>query len=402
MDRLMELDQELETKRAAAHEIFAKYPDGRFTQDAAADLETRMTEINALAKEHSRLKELKAAEEANKKALDDGRRPVARPPHANGDEPQHDNRSLGQLITGSEAYKAARDNGRLRSMAFDLPDADVKTLITTSAGFAPANNRGPRVVLSAMRRPVVADLIPQDATTDSLIKYMEETTFTNAADTVAEGDAKPEAALGFTERSVAVQKIGVWVPVTMEQLQDVPQFNALLNNRLVVMLQLAEEDQLLNGSGTPPDLTGFYNKSGILTQALGSDAQPTAIYKAMTKVRSTGFAEPSGLVIHPNDWQDIVTLQEVAGAYIWGRPQDDPVERIWGMPVVPTTAATEGTALLGDFALYSHISRRMGIRVESTNSHSDYFIYNKLVVLAEERLSLEIYRASAFATVTGL
>lgn len=400
MDRLQELDAERAAKRDQYAAIFKQYPDNRFPSEVAQDLETRGTELNALSKEIERLRGIKANADAIAAASDERPRMVAQAPAGEPRSP-YAGKSLGQVVTDHASYAAARDI-KANRFTVELPGLDFKTLITTSAGFAPANNRTGRVVLSAMRRPVVADLIPQDATTDTLIKYMEETTFTNGADTVSEGGLKPESALAFTERSVAVQKIATWVPVTEEQLMDVPQFQAILNNRLSMMLQLAEEVQLLNGDGTPPDLIGFYNKSGIQTQALGGDAQPTAIYKAMTKIRSVGFTEPTGLVIHPNDWQDIVTLQETAGAYIWGRPQDDPVERIWGMPVVPTTAATEGTALLGDFQLYSHISRRQGVTIKVADQHSDYAIYNKLAVIIEERLSLEIYRAAAFATVTGL
>jgi HK97 family phage major capsid protein len=400
MDRLQELDAERAAKRDQYAAIFKQYPDNRFPSEVAQDLETRGTELNALSKEIERLRAIKANADAINAAQGERPRMVSQAPSSEPQNP-YAGKTLGQVVTDHASYTAARDI-KANRFTVELPGLDFKTLITTSAGFAPANNRTGRVVLSALRRPVVADLIPQDATTDSLIKYMEETTFTNAADSVAEGALKPESALVFTERSVAVQKIATWVPITQEQLDDVPQFQGILNNRLTLMLQLEEERQLLNGDGTPPDLIGFYNKVGIQTQALGGDARPTAVYKAMTKVRSVGFAEPTGLVIHPNDWQDFVTLQEVAGAYIWGRPQDDPVDRIWGMPVVVTTAATEGTALLGDFQLYSHISRRQGITIKVADQHSDYAIYNKLAVIIEERLSLEIYRAAAFATVTGL
>src|SRR5678809_1316279 len=105
----------------------------------------------------------------------------------------------------------------------------------------------------------------------------------------------------------------------------------------------------MNGNGTSPQLNGFYNKV-TQTQAKGADATPTAIYKAITKVRVNGFAEPTGIVLHPNDWQDIVTLQDLNGNYIFGNPfQQDAGYRLWGLPVVPTQAATEGTGLLGDF-----------------------------------------------------
>ena len=401
---------EIEAKRKSLADIFAQYPDYTFPAgekgDAIlSDIQARNTELADLVKEYTRLQSVAVVAEDNRKALADYSRPVSPVGHvaANEQAQATERKSLGAAFIEGVQSKGWRPDGRAEVGLF-IPGADlqVKTLMTESAGFAPPNNRGPIVVYSALRRPVVASLIPQDPTDNTVIKYMEETTFTNSADTVSEGGTKPESALAFTERQATVQKIATWIPVTTEQLEDVPQIRGVIDNRLTTMLQLAEEDQLLNGSGTPPDITGFLNKSGIQTQAKGSDPVPTAIYKAITKVRFTGFAEPSGVVLHPNDWQDVRLLQDSTGRYIWGDPSVAGPERIWGLPVVVTTAMTENTALLGDFALYSHISRRAGVQIAVSNSHSTYFVENKQAILIEERLSLEIYRAAAFATVTGI
>jgi len=417
------LERELQQKRGELKQLFDahKNAQGQYTHtpEQLQEINRRNEELTPLVDAWTKQRELEDLEVKNREALEK----VVRPgfnggSHGNGNgngagpgEPGGEFKTLGQLLTESKAYR--NRPGLPSPWSFELPDVALKSLptpeeveqkalMTTTAGWAPFVPRIPRVVLSAQRRPVVADLIPQNDTTASAIKFMEETTFTNAAAGVLEGGTKPESTLIFTERTQPVEKIAHWIPATEEQIEDVPQIRSVIDDRLRLMLMLAEEIGLLTGTGTSPQLQGFLTKTGVQVQAKGADPVPDAIYKAMTLVRFTGFANPSGIIMHPNDWQDIRTLKTADGLYIWGSPAEEGPERMWGLPVVVTPAETENTALLGDFALYSQIWRRLGVRIDVSDSHSTYFIENKMAIRAEERLALCIYRGAAFAKVTGI
>lgn len=425
---------QLTAKRTELHDLIESYPkrDGKpdIPAEKLGEIRERNTELEKLDTEWRAAKSAVEAHEAelavvadiaakNGARLQDYRTAVRPVPHG-APESSGDASVVGKRLSdlfmehpAYDAYKRAgggrvpihAELGGLTVAAFDPGSVlrpAMKATVAETAGFAPFVPRIPLVTPFPLRRPVVADLIPQDPTEAAAIKYMEETTFTNAAASVAEGAAKPEAALAWTERTVTVEKIAVFLPVTDEQLSDVPQLRGVIDNRLGTMILLTEEVQLLNGNGTSPQLVGFLNKTGVQTQAQGADPAQDAIYKAFTLIRWTGFAEPSGVIIHPNNWQAIRLQTTADGLYIWGSPAEAGPETVWGKPVVVTNAITANTALTGDFQMYSHISRRMGLRVDVSDSHSDFFAKNLLAVRAEERLSLEIYRPSAFAKVTGL
>jgi HK97 family phage major capsid protein len=428
MPTLAELQTLRDTKSAELGKIFedAKTGEkdpvtGSFTYDLAKisiapdEIKKRNDELTELGK---KVDEAKAVDEVYQKTLLEVKalhQPTNRfgggDPGAGGghditqrDYLLHATKTFEKAFTESPSYKSFADEN---SPTWKQPanikiEGSVKTLLQTSAGYLPPTLADTRVILSPQRRIVVPDLIPQDDTQQQFIPFIVETTFTNAAAATAEGAAKPEATLVFTRKVAQMQKVAVTLPVTQEQMMYIPQIEALLRNRLGLMVMLEYEREILNGSGVLPEQAGFLNTVGIQTQAQGADDVFTAIYKAITKVRSTvGFADPTGFVVHPNNWLTMRTIKDTVGRFILGDPSDVGPERIWGLPVVPTIAEPAGTGLIGDFQMYSHLDLAMGLTLQIGYINDD-FIKNIVRLLAEIYFALEVYRPVAFCTITGL
>lgn len=307
--------------------------------------------------------------------------------------------TLTDLIVNSLEWKGRKAGGG--TMRAEFEKYDMKSLFV-SANIAPANQRDSQITGFAMRPLRVSDIIPDSTTTAQQIEYFEQTAAAlDSATTVSESGTKPEAALGYTLRTKKIEKIAVWVPVTEEALDDEPQLRSLIEDDLRTSILREEEDQLLTGTGTSPQILGILNHA-IQSQARGSDNNADAIFKSFTLVRWTGYAEPTAVVIHPNNWETIRLMKTTDNAYIWGPPSIPGVETLWGKPIVVTNAITANTALTGDFATYSRIWRRMGIRVDVSDSHSTFFVENKLAIRAEERMTVIVRRPAAFAKITGL
>jgi len=219
----------------------------------------------------------------------------------------------------------------------------------------------------------------------------------------AEGAAWGEAALAYTERTVTVENITVWIPVTDLQLESVSFLQARLNQRLPFMLRQRLDGQLLNGDGSTPNILGVNNKVGIQTQAKGSDPVLDAILKGAVKVRHTGFASPNAVVLEPTDAQDIRLTRTADGIYILGNPNDPAaMNSIWGLRVVEAGAQTTGTAVVGDFANFAELLINRDVTIKVSNSHSDYFVKGKQAIRADVRVAAAWTRAVAFCQVTGI
>jgi len=354
-------------------------------------------ELADLGKQVDELAELDGIEARAQSGKDQGG--IVHPP---SDSDKTEVKSLGEMFVESAAYKAWRDNDKQKEIPAEINDFEVKVLFQTTAGWAPESIRTGRVV-DAVTRPIQAlDLIPQTTTGMAAVVYMEETTRTHVAAEVAEAGTYAEATFALTERTSNVRKIGTSIPVTDEQLEDVAQVQGYLNNRLTFGLRQRLDLQVITGDGIAPNLTGILNVTGIQTTALGAEPVFDALYRAARLVRVTGRAQPSGYLLHPNDWEAIRLTRTADGIYILGNPADSGPERMWGLPVAQGDVITENTGLVGDFRQFSEVAMRRGVVLKITDSHATDFLSGQQRIRADIRAAFPVYRPAAFCTITGI
>jgi len=282
------------------------------------------------------------------------------------------------------------------------------------------------LVTPPMRTKRVRDLFPVRTTTAAVIEYFRQIGFTtlsapgvtnssystnNAAAPVAERDGaafgiKPQSAFQFVGEQSPVRTLAHWEAAHRNVLADEPQLRSIIDNELMYGLRLLEDSQILNGDGTGENLLGVLNTPGIQEYAWSdgvsspvSDTKADALRRAAT-LSFLAYYEPTGIVLHPNDWEDIELTKDLQGQYLiavsvamGGEP------KVWRMPIVETPAIAEGTALVGAFGTGAQLYDREQASIRISEQHSDFFVRNAIVILAEQRLALAVKRPEAFVTV---
>jgi len=413
MSNQKELMDQIAAKRAELKSVFESAEDGKYTSEQKEEIKSRNDELAELVEDLS----IEKKKASNEKALEEDSKPVAEMPLASNEA---EVKTVGQLFTESDAYKNYVSNG-VKGI-----DSKVETKTTlTTTGYPPETLRQPGILETALRDPnAVISLFDVINTDQNAFSYLEETTFTNNAAEAAEGSAVGEAALAFTERTESIRKMGVFIPVTDELLADESGIQGYLNSRLQTMIRLRLDSQLLSGDGTAPNLEGILDagKASVgstdFSSYAGTLGKIGALYGAITDIRVNAFTEPDAIIMHPNDWNDIVTSvgADFAGTSSAGYAEKSPLfvaaggmgagpsAQIWGLKVVPTTAISAGTVLVGKFGggEAANVVMRQGIELAVTDSHSDFFIKNQLAIRATMRVGFPVYRQAAFHKLTNM
>lgn len=245
----------------------------------------------------------------------------------------------------------------------------------------------------------IRDAIPTLPTTKETIQYLEETVFTNAAATVAAGDPKPESAITFVLRRVPVEVLATWIPIHNQLLDDIPSLRAYVEQRLRDGIMDEEDAQLLYGSGSSPDLQGFFTHGSVQTydpaiDGVAGDTEIDMIRRSITKVRVSKYVA-DGVILSPQDFEKIELAKGNDDHYLWTLPSSPKPTTIWRLPIYETTAVVEGDFLVGAFRRACALYDRMQAAVRMADQHASLFIANTTVILLEERICLVIFRPQA-------
>jgi len=314
---------------------------------------------------------------------------------------------VAQRFTADPRWQSFVERSMAGQVAVDFPEmriADLtqRTLVTTTT--QPGATKIPYVgsVIPGPDRPLrIADLVDRQTTGANAVPYIIETDGPTGALEVSEGAAKPELAVTFTEAESPVRTIAGWLPITRQAAEDSPTLVGYIEGRLGFKVLYRLDAQILSGDGVAPNLRGILNTSGIGTVAPGTaEARIISLRKALTAAQVAEYA-PDTVVMHPTDVQIVELYADTTGNFIVNKDvSQQGVPRIWGLNVVVTTAITAGVALVGAFKMGATLWERHGVRLLMTDSHASNFTSNILVLLAEMRAALTVWRPAAFVRVT--
>lgn len=317
-------------------------------------------------------------------------------------------KSLGEIVTESAAFKAFTANKAGMHGSDEPGEAAIKATFATGAGWAPETIRIPGLVIPfAVQEPMVVDVVPSAMTSQAAVVYMEENARANAgrdaaAERAEEGEYV-ESTYSLVERSQTVRSIGHRVPVTDEQLEDVPAVRSYLDSRLTDGLRRRLSYQLLNGAGTGVLLRGLLTATSVTeNQAASPDSPHDTIFRAIIKIATGAFSDANVVILHPNNWRDI-RLQRYGtaanqGGYLFGNPDVRGVTTVWGIPRVLSTEIAEDLALTGDFMQCAFYTRR-GVEVQVGYVNDD-FSKGRVTIRAGMRGAMVTYRPTAFVKST--
>ena len=411
--------QELFDKASAAGDKWRELrtkPTDKQGDTYAADLRSATAAVEVADREYAI---------AEKRAVFDMLKGLAPQPGATGNGPQGATgdaskrapRSLGELVISGEGYENFAKN-RLNTYSVSLDDAQRETRdIYPPIGLPVDQTTGPGLFVPRgtpflptqaidRMRLFVRDLISSGNTTLEAIPYIRENspdpTGASGAQMVAAGALKPEVTMNFSPDTALVQKIAAWLSATYEILQDAPTLRSYIDARLAYMLRVREEAQLLNGSGTTPQLKGIFTYSTNQTPiAAGNDAL-SAVARMCGNIEAVdGVAD--GLAMNPHDFWAIVSRRAVGDGHYDVNPFGSPDGlNLWGLQTVRTRAVPQGTIDVGAWRMGAQLFDREGIQIRIGDQHADYFTSNKVAILAEERLTVATYRPDWFGQVTGV
>jgi HK97 family phage major capsid protein len=254
----------------------------------------------------------------------------------------------------------------------------------------------PQVYALPNRKVHIRSLLPVGTISTGLFTFPKETGGEGDVAPQTQGSSKAQIDFDITMTDAPAQYIAGFVRISRQMLDDVPAMTSFLQARLLEKYLLAEDAQLLNGSGTAPNLTGLTINAASPTGSATVDVEQ--LVQAIAQV-SAGNYSANGILINPTDWANIMNTKPTNAAY--SLPGSTVVTTdgsltIAGIPVFQSTAIAADKFLVGDWSMGAQIMQNQGISVQFSEMDSDNFQKNLITVRVEARIAFPIYYNSAF------
>lgn len=240
------------------------------------------------------------------------------------------------------------------------------------------------------------ELIPTEDAPGGVFSYLRATLRDSAAAVVARGAEKPTSTYGLTRIDGTTSVVAhLSEPISRVDIDDDARLGQFIDLEMRRGLDLA-----LDG-----EIVAAIQAAGPLVEGYIASSSLTTVRRAITRLQERDVA-PTALAIGPRDWEALE--QEAVTTFAANDNIVAPVEasprRVWGVPVLVSSAMLPGQAILGDFATSAALYQTGDVRLDWTEAMAGEdgvtdFAKNLVRFRAEGRWGPAILRAYAFVVV---
>jgi len=235
------------------------------------------------------------------------------------------------------------------------------------------------------RRPAIWELLNKIPWQRDTVYYNQVASETGTPsfrkeDAASIGDATARAtASKYAERSyvlenksVTLQKMGVYSKITFEMMENIPDFVSWINNELLLDLLLTLDTKILTGTGTAPEFKGLQHSDNYTAASVpGSFTLPSGItptnaqvLRAIITQMVNGYKNPTAILMHPTDLMEMDLAVDTTGQPLRFPYASNNNRSIDGVPIYENSTITQGYFhIIDGMSIQFYIQRALNIQI---------------------------------------
>jgi HK97 family phage major capsid protein len=297
--------------------------------------------------------------------------------------------------------------GNYNSAKFEVKAAGDMSIANNTTGDVAEIQRIAGIKADALRSEHIRSLLPTGSTNAQTISYVKEANPEDGAAAVSEGSTLAKSDIDLTESTVKLEKIGTFLRITEEMINDIPALTSFLSARIPQRILAAEDNEILNGDGTTPNLDGLFTdgtafvtgSGGAFYQSVESANEYDVLIAGLNQLQLSNY-KANVILLNPTDLHKIVLLKSTANEYLKNQIYQGLQPSIAGVPIVTNTAVTAGKFLMMDSNRATQFWVRQNLAVEFSKEDSTNFRDGFVTVRATERVALTNYEPKAIVQGT--
>ena len=251
-----------------------------------------------------------------------------------------------------------------------------------------------RSVAPQPTRRAARDLFTNATISGNAITYFLQGAYEGTPAVTAENAKKPQNSTSFEPKTLALSKIAAFIKETDEIVTDAPFLASEVRNSLLYHLGVVEDSTLIGAvAGTSGIQAGTY---GSGSTSIASDII-TGILYAIRAIKANSAYSATGVVMNPADMYAAMIATDNNGQFYGGGYFSSAYNQgaygapisIWGVPVFESSDVNQGDVLVVAKQAVK-VWAKGGVVVKLYEQNEDDAIYNRVTLLAEERIACAV------------